>query len=786
MTVNPTTRAEQHGSEGQKPSTAEIIERLSRFEGPPEQFLVNLLAVQCHLAAAAGGSILRVSPSGGAEVLAVYPPPSPGAAAPVWLAQSAELAPQVVQAGRPEIKPLHNPADLYGAPAAQNVILLPLRGGSGVQGMAAFVVNTGDPKVLNATRERLELTVSLLSLYEMRLTLQQRQGDLTRLRLAMETTAAVNEQDRFQSAAMALCNEVASRWQCDRVSLGFLKGRYVHLSAMSHTEKFSRKMKLVQDIEAAMEETLDQDVEVTYPASPESTFVNRAAGELSKRHGPTAVVNLPIRAEGEVAAVVCLERPYEQPFGLGEIEALRLTTDLVAPRLVSMQRQDRWIGAKAAAGLRNGLATVLGPKHTWMKVAAIGIIALAMFLIFAKGQYRAEAPFVLEPVAQQVVPAPFDGYLKKAYVRPGDYVVGAGTTPGAGERPGWQLKDRSIASWPLLLATLNSQTLPTGAEASEPLKRIWSRMAPSARDAISRAVPEDFAAATLEVPDSLKQQVLSELNAVLASAPLYEPESWKGLVLSARQQDLMDLPKGRLAGDRLVELNRGLLAAALPGIVLPGPTVLGTLETAELRLALKEAEAEWLSYRKQADAAMREDKRGEVQIAQAQADQVAARMKLLSYRIAQSVIVSPLGGYVVSGDLRKQLGAPVKTGDVMFEIAALDDLRAELAVPEDLITDVQAAWNRHIGDGTELTGTLATTARPDEHIEFVVERINPVAEVEKEANVFKVRVKLLRTPSLFRPGMEGVGKIDISRESYGYIWTRRMINWIEMKIWVWT
>jgi hypothetical protein len=37
-------------------------------------------------------------------------------------------------------------------------------------------------------------------------------------------------------------------------------------------------------------------------------------------------------------------------------------------------------------------------------------------LIFAKGQFRPDAPFVLETIAQQVIPAPFDGYLKTVEV----------------------------------------------------------------------------------------------------------------------------------------------------------------------------------------------------------------------------------------------------------------------------------------------------------------------------------------------------------------------------------
>ena len=793
MTVNP-TRVLESDSKTHRPTTAEIIEHLSRFDGPPEQFLVNLLAVQCHLASAAGGAILRVNPSGGAEVLAVYPQLAPSAAAPVWLAQSAESAPQVAAGGRPAVKPLHGPDDLYGAPANQNIILLPLRGGSGVQGLAAFLVTTGDQRILAATRERLELTVSLLSLYEMRLTLQQRQSDLSRLRLAMETTAAVNEQDRFAGAAMALCNEVSSRWKCDRVCLGFLKGRYVHLKAMSHTEKFSRKMKVVQDIESAMEETLDQDIEVTYPAGPEATFVQRAAAELSKRYGPTAVLSLPLRRDGQVEAVITLERPVDQPFALGEIEALRLTIDLVSPRLVPMHLQDRWFGARAAGSLRKGLSTILGPRHTWIKVAGIAMFAAALFLTLAKGAYRAEAPFVLEPVAQQVVPAPFDGYLKQVYVRPGDQVVGASAV-GSGEQPSWLLNEAAITDWPTLLAVLRGHNHEHGDdEPITPTCRISAQLPEPTRRAIMAATTDNpvnpLPGGSTEAPQELRKIVLDGLNAVLASASFYDPNAWAGVQLSDRQRDLLSLrrPKwtggDQLEGDRLIELNRSLLASTWPGAVRPGPTVLGTLETAELKLELKSAEAQWLGYRKQADAAMREDKRSDEQIARAQADQVEAKMMLLAHRIAQSVIVSAMDGCVVSGDLRKQLGAPVKTGDVLFEVAAMADLRAELAVPEDLITDVQAALERQKAAGQELGGALATTARPDEHIDFVVERINPVAEVVKDNNVFKVRVRLLETPSLLRPGMEGVGKIDIGRRSYGFIWTRRMINWVRMKLWI--
>jgi len=416
------SQVSQQSQGPQTPSTADLIDRRSRVDGPPEMFLANLLAVQCHLAAAAGGAILRAGADGQPEVLAVYPPLTEGATAPVWLASAVESAASVATSAQTAAKPLHSPDDMYGAAAKRHLVMVPLRGGQGVRGVTAFMIEPASPAALEAAIERLEITVSLLSLYEMRLTLQRRNLDLQRVRVATETLASINEHNRIAGAAMAFCNESASRWRADRVSVGFLRGRYVHLKAMSHTEKFSRKMKLVQDIEAAMEECLDQDVEIVYPSGPEETYVCRATDELSRRHGPSAAVSLPLRRDGEAQGVMMLERSQDEPFDLEEIESLRLTAELCTPRLVGLFQTDRWFGARFAGWLRKGFAGFLGPKHTWLKVAAILVFGFAVFLTFAKGQYRVEAPFVFEATGQRNAPAPFDGELEEVLVHTGDAV----------------------------------------------------------------------------------------------------------------------------------------------------------------------------------------------------------------------------------------------------------------------------------------------------------------------------------------------------------------------------
>ncbi len=428
---------------------------------------------------------------------------------------------------------------------------------------------------------------------------------------------------------MAFCNEVATQWGCERACLGFLRGRYVRLEAMSHTEHFARKMKLIQDIEAAMEECLDQDGEIVLPAAPDATYISRVTSELSSQHGPASILSLPLRHNGKVPGVLLLQRPPDRPFGVEETESIRLTCDLCTPRLVNLHEHDRWMGARVAAKTRKALAVLVGAERTWAKLLSVAIFGLILFLAFAQGQYRAEASFVLEATEQHTLCAPFDGFLKNVHV---------------------------------------------------------------------------------EVGDAVEQ----------------------------------------------------------------GRTVLVELDTAELRLRLAAAKAEQAGYLKEMAAAMRDSETAQAQIAQANADKAQSQIQLNEYFINRAKIIASASGTVVTGDLKRQIGAPVKTGDALFEVAPLESLRAQLRVPEDQIFDV--AVDQH--------GYLATVSYPSRRIEFVVERIDPAAELVDNRNVFKVRARLLEIQPWMRPGMEGVAKVTLGKRHYVWIWTRKLVNWVRMKLWI--
>ncbi|MCC8191418.1 MAG: HlyD family efflux transporter periplasmic adaptor subunit, partial [Planctomycetes bacterium] len=492
----------------------------------------------------------------------------------------------------------------------------------------AFELATGQTANLPAFLLTVEMTAALWRAYRRRM-LGASEGDGL-LAPALAVLSVVNASARFPRFAMSLCNEIASRFGCDRVSLGFLKGRYVRLAAMSHTEKFGKGMELIQAVEAAMEECLDQDTEIIFPAPVGSTGIERAAAELSRRFDSASVVSIPIRNGDRPEAVITLERGTPEPPDARDIRLLRLLADLVAPRLLDLRRRDRWFGARLAGWTREKLALVVGEKHTWAKLGAVACLAVAAVLAVARGEYRVEATFVTRPVEQRVVAAPYDGFLAAAHIRPGE----------------------------------------------------------------------------------------------------------------------------------LVEANTTLLAE---------------LETAENRARLAQKQAEAASHQKDAGLARRENRFAEAQAAEARAEQAEAECDILRQKLEQAAVVSPLSGVVLSGDWVTRVGAPVKLGETLFEVAPLARMEADLYVPEEEIADIIA------GQG----GELAAAGRPDEKIPFRVLRITPMAELVKQKNVFRVQAELVDPPAWMLPGLEGVAKIDVEERLLVHIWTRRAVNWVKTKLWLW-
>ena len=203
------------------------------------------------------------------------------------------------------------------------------------------------------------------------------------------------------------------------------------------------------------------------------------------------------------------------------------------------------------------------------------------------------------------------------------------------------------------------------------------------------------------------------------------------------------------------------------------------LRTDHLKPLLLEARNQQLEYQgKAADANAHNDTAKEL-IARAQAAQAKAKADLYETHIRQATIRSPIRGQIISGDWIHKRNNVFKFGEKIFEIAPVDSLWAELSVPQDQIAEVAVG----------LKGEMASQAYPDQRIPFVVEWVSPMAEpattAQSPQNTFKVRVQLLgpRQPWM-KVGMEGEAKVKLGEQPYIRLWSRKLVNWVRMKLWI--
>jgi multidrug resistance efflux pump len=443
----------------------------------------------------------------------------------------------------------------------------------------------------------------------------------------LDLVVLLDAHKKFVAMAMAFANEIAARHHCERVSLGWEERGALRVQAISHTDKFERKMEAVKELEQAMEESYDQDEEIYWPPLDGETLITRDHGTFAGAQGVKHMCSVPLRVDGQPVAVLTLERNSDA-FLEDEIRLLRLTSDLATPRLTELKKRDRWFGARAMGGVRGWAAKLIGPEHTWAKILAV-VGAIALGILFLGGMdYRVEAPFLLRTESISYLSAPFNGFI-------------------------------------------------------------------------------------------------AEVDAEIG-------------MTSAKGQRLL------------------------------------SLDTRDLLLEEAGAAADLMRFRREEEKARAVGELADMRISAAQAEQARVRLELVRFRLSQADIRSPFDAFVVEGDLKKRLGAPVRQGDVLFKVARLDRLYIECKVKERDIHEIA------IGAPVE----IAFASQPKHKFPAKVKLIEPIATTTENENVFIVRCEVSAPPEKWwRPGLAGTTKITAGHRTFFWILFHRTIDFLRLLLW---
>ena len=251
--------------------------------------------------------------------------------------------------------------------------------------------------------------------------------DIARAASSLDFLAAIGEQPRLQGMAIAVANDLAARLRCDRVSVGIIRRNgSIRLRAISHSASFKGQGRLVDAIENAMEEALDQRTSVAHPPLPSTeravTMAHRALTEIIRVQGTSLISVVMADGKGELVGAITFERHRNELFDKEALQLAEAIAALLGPIVGLQLRANRLLAGRAMDRVDDGIISLFGPRRPGLKLAAIGVIALALFLALAKGEHRVTAKSVLEGEVQRAAVAPFDGFIRSAPVRAGDTV----------------------------------------------------------------------------------------------------------------------------------------------------------------------------------------------------------------------------------------------------------------------------------------------------------------------------------------------------------------------------
>lgn len=456
----------------------------------------------------------------------------------------------------------------------------------------------------------------------------QPQDKARRLYEVLQLAMRLGAETRFLRAAFSLCNELAVRFACEQVSLGWVQSGYVRLTAVSHVEKFDARSSASTELESAMEEAASHGAEVFWPQASDAAVRLHSHQTYARQQGVGSMMSMPLQLDGEIVAVLSLQR-RETGFDEQTAWELRLIGEACVRRLQDLRQTDRWFGARWWFAAGRWVDQFLGPSHTGWKLAGLGAVTVLVGSALLPWPYRIDASLALRSEDILFVPAPFDGYLRKVSVRVGDQV----------------------------------------------------------------------------------------------------------------------------------ESGRILLE----------------LDTRELILEESMAVADELKYRNEAERGQGARQLAEMQIARARQQQAASKLDLIRHQLASAQVRAPFPSVVVEGELKKNLGAPVRKGDLLVKLARTGDTYLEIEVDQADVHEVK------LGS----TGEFALVGRPDLKYSFVVDRIDPQSTQREARNVYLVRGRIeVGYQPWWRPGMGGSARIDVGDRSLLWVMTHRTIRFLRQVFWI--
>ena len=241
--------------------------------------------------------------------------------------------------------------------------------------------------------------------------------------MSLQLLSALLQHDNSKAAAIEAVNILAQHIECERVSIGFFSGLSINLVALSHVSHFDPASQLVREIEAVMNESVDQKSRIIYSSDSEPpALVVQAHAGLAKHRDNANLCTIPLRGKLKHIGALTCEHEHHKPFTHDDIVHCETVARLIGPVIELMLHDERSFMAKGRSALQRFFPKLFGLTYLKLKLTVLAIFLSLFGLSIIQAEYQVKSSASLQGKVRQLLVSPQDGYVSKSMAAAGDLV----------------------------------------------------------------------------------------------------------------------------------------------------------------------------------------------------------------------------------------------------------------------------------------------------------------------------------------------------------------------------
>jgi biotin carboxyl carrier protein len=233
-------------------------------------------------------------------------------------------------------------------------------------------------------------------------------------------TDIINIKD-FKLACNTIVNDIATKFDFDKVSLATYDKDRVKIISISHTSEFEKGNRVYDRSISMFEESILQDEDIIVLEPHEPYYIIDEHKSFYMDNNLATLITLPIRLNDKIIGAI---QAYSKSKHIAQKDVIlfRLTMNKVAPILSTIKNHDISVQEYLINKLKESIYELKTPKNALVKSIVVLVSMILFYIMFFSYKYEVSATSILSTDNKASISTPFNGIINNIFVKVGDKV----------------------------------------------------------------------------------------------------------------------------------------------------------------------------------------------------------------------------------------------------------------------------------------------------------------------------------------------------------------------------